>query len=47
LFTGDTVTPIIPKVSVAKPLFFEISFQVSPLSVLFQSAEPSPPEFKL
>ena len=35
------------KVPVGKPSFLEISFQVSPPSVLFQRAEPSPPLSKL
>ena len=47
LFTGDTVTPMIPKVESGNPEFKDISFQVLPLSTLFQSAEPSPPELKL
>ncbi len=46
-FTGETATPMIPKVSVGNPLFFEISFQVLPLSVDFHKAEPSPPLIKL
>ena len=47
LFKGETVTPIIPKVPSGNPLLVEISVHVSPLSVLFHKAEPSPPEFKL
>ena len=35
-----------PKVSLGKPSFFEISVHVSPLSVLFHNAEPSPPLLK-
>jgi len=47
LLTGETVTPIIPKVESGKPLFKEISFHVAPLSSLFHRAEPGPPELKL
>ena len=47
LFTGETVTPIFPKIPLANPSFFDISSQVSPLSILFQSAEPPPPLLKL
>ena len=46
-FLGETVTPIIPNVSLGKPSFLEISVHVSPLSVLFHNAEPSPPLLKL
>ena len=40
-------TPIIPNVPEAKPLFELIFSKLFPSSVLFQSAEPSPPLFRL
>src|SRR5690349_20901798 len=43
LFTGDTVMPEIPHVPLGKPFAFEIFSQVSPPSLLFHNAEPSPP----
>ena len=41
--TGETVTPLIPQIPSGKPLLEEILVQVSPSSVLFHKAEPSPP----
>ena len=46
-FTGETATPLIPQRPSGNPLFVEIFVQVSPSSVLFHSAEPSPPDDKL
>ena len=46
-FTGDTVTPLIPQIPPGSPLFVDILVQVSPSSVLFHKAEPSPPLDKL
>ena len=46
-FTGDTVTPLIPQRPLGNPLREEILVQVSPSSVLFHKAEPSPPLDKL
>jgi hypothetical protein len=46
-FKGETVTPLIPQIPSGKPLFLDIFVQVSSSLVLFQSAEPTPPEDKL
>ena len=46
-FNGETVTPMIPTMPSGKPLFFVISFHVSPPSVDFQRPDPSPPLSRL
>src|SRR5437667_2715351 len=42
-FEGEGLTPMIPSVPFGIPLLRDSSFQLSPPSVDFQSAEPSPP----
>ena len=45
--TGETAMPLIPQIPFGNPSFEEILVQVSPSSLLFQSADPSPPLDKL
>jgi hypothetical protein len=44
---GETATPMMPSGPLGMPGFLVSSSQVSPPSVLFQSAEPGPPLSRL